>query len=150
MFFPPTSPCRNCEKSIRLFGREYRPFFNSIVHLKYFCCLSKDTLKNLIFACYTGSKNQVWNRQKIWWSSLDKINDFKAISRIVFFRFGEINKSLFWVFSKKNFFNFFLVANYISKYIKKIKNLFFQEFFFENFLKKIFCTQLYPCPENVG
>ena len=28
----------------------------------------------------------------IWWSSLDTINDFKAISRIVFFCFGEINK----------------------------------------------------------
>ena len=51
----------------------------------------------------------------IWWSSLDKINYFKAISRIVFFRFGEINKSLFWVFSKKKNFNFFLVGYYIPK-----------------------------------
>ena len=40
----------------------------------------------------------------IWWSSLDKINDFKAISRMVFFRFGEINKSWFLVLSKKIFF----------------------------------------------
>ena len=31
----------------------------------------------------------------IWWSSLDKLNDFKAISRITFFRFCDINKSLF-------------------------------------------------------
>ena len=54
----------------------------------------------------------------IWWSSLDKINDFKAISRIGFFRFGEINKSLFWVFSKKNIFHFCLVGYYISKGIK--------------------------------
>ena len=46
----------------------------------------------------------------IWWSSLDKINDFKAISRMVFFRFGEINKSWFWVLSKKKFFKFFLVV----------------------------------------
>ena len=53
----------------------------------------------------------------IWWSSLDKMNDFKAISRMAFFRFGEINRSLFWVFSKKNF-QFFLVDYYISKYIK--------------------------------
>ena len=43
----------------------------------------------------------------IWWSSLDIINDFKAISRMVFFRFGEINKSWFWVLSKKFFFHFF-------------------------------------------
>ena len=46
----------------------------------------------------------------IWWSSLDKMNDFKAISRIVFFRFGEINKSWFWVLSKKFFFNFFSIV----------------------------------------
>ena len=57
----------------------------------------------------------------IWWSSLDKINDFKAISRTVFFHFGEINKSLFWVLSKKIFFNFFLVGYYIPKYKKKSK-----------------------------
>ena len=34
----------------------------------------------------------------IWWSILDKINDFKAIFRIVIFFFGEINKSLFCIF----------------------------------------------------
>ena len=34
----------------------------------------------------------------IWWSSLDMINDFKAISRIVFFCFGEINRSFFLSF----------------------------------------------------
>ena len=34
-----------------------------------------------------------------WWSSLDIMNDFKLISRMAFFRFGEINKSLFWVLS---------------------------------------------------
>ena len=35
----------------------------------------------------------------IWRSSLDIMDDFKLISRTVFFRFGEINKSWFWVFS---------------------------------------------------
>ena len=58
----------------------------------------------------------------IWWSSLDIMDDFKLISRTVFLRFGEINKSWFLVLSKKFFYNFFLVANYISKFIKKIKN----------------------------
>ena len=43
----------------------------------------------------------------IRWSNLDKIDDFNPISRTVFFRFGEINKSLFLVFSKKKNFNFF-------------------------------------------
>ena len=36
----------------------------------------------------------------IRWSNLDKIDDFNPISRTVFFRFGEINKSLFWVLSQ--------------------------------------------------
>ena len=43
----------------------------------------------------------------IWWSSLDIMDGFKLISRTVFLFFGEINKSWFWVLSKKNFFNFF-------------------------------------------
>ena len=43
----------------------------------------------------------------IWWSSLDISNDFKAISRIVFFRFGEINKSWILNFEKKIFLIFF-------------------------------------------
>ena len=43
----------------------------------------------------------------IWWSTLDILNDFKAISRIGFFRFGEIKTSLFWVLSKKIFFLIF-------------------------------------------
>ena len=46
----------------------------------------------------------------IWWSSLNKINDFKAISRMEFFCFGEKNISLFWVLSKKFFFQFFSVV----------------------------------------
>ena len=46
----------------------------------------------------------------IRWSSLDIVNDSKAISRIGFFRFGEINRSLFWVFSKKKKFQFFLAG----------------------------------------
>ena len=45
---------------------------------------------------------------------------FKATSRVAFFRFDEINKSLFWVFSKK-FLNIFLVGYYIYKYIKNKK-----------------------------
>ena len=43
----------------------------------------------------------------IWWLSLDKMNDFKAISRIVFFRFGEIINIMILSFVKKIFFNFF-------------------------------------------
>ena len=43
----------------------------------------------------------------IWWSSLDIMDDFKLISRTAIFRFGEINKSWFWVYSKKCFFLFF-------------------------------------------
>ena len=39
----------------------------------------------------------------IWWWSLNILNDFKAISKTGFFRFGEINKSWFWVLSKKIF-----------------------------------------------
>ena len=44
----------------------------------------------------------------IWWSSLDKIDDFKAISRVVFFRFGEIINIMILSFVKKIFFDFFL------------------------------------------
>ena len=36
----------------------------------------------------------------IGWLKLDIMDDSKLISRMVFFRFGEINKSLFWVLSK--------------------------------------------------
>ena len=44
----------------------------------------------------------------IWWSSLDKINDFRAISRMVFFRFGEIINIMILSFvKKKNFLTFF-------------------------------------------
>ena len=43
----------------------------------------------------------------IWWSSLDIMDGFKLISRTVFLFFGEINKSLFWVLSKKNFLIYF-------------------------------------------
>ena len=44
----------------------------------------------------------------IWWSSLDKTNDFQAISRIAFYRYEQII-----------FFNYFLVCYYISKHMKK-------------------------------
>ena len=43
----------------------------------------------------------------IWWSRLVIMDDFKPISRTAFFHFGEINKSLFWVLSKKIFFLIF-------------------------------------------
>ena len=43
----------------------------------------------------------------IWWSCLDKENYFKAISRMVFFRFGEIINIMILSFVKKNFFDFF-------------------------------------------
>ena len=58
----------------------------------------------------------------IWWSSLVIMDDFKLISRPVFFRLGEINKSWFWVLSKKFFLNFFLVGYWISNYKKIYKN----------------------------
>ena len=43
----------------------------------------------------------------IWWSSLDKVNDFKAVCRIAFFRFGEINSIMILSFIKKIFFQLF-------------------------------------------
>ena len=64
----------------------------------------------------------------IWWSSLDIINDFKAIFRMEFFRFGEINKSLFWVFSKKifNFLGLFITfLNTFRNLQEKLENVFF-------------------------
>ena len=64
----------------------------------------------------------------IWWSNLDISNDFKAISRIIFFRFGEIKQSLFWVFSKKCIFSSFFIFRSVIMNQKKI------EFFF---LKKL-------------
>ena len=44
-----------------------------------------------------------------WWLPHDSnqkfhMDNFKLIYRTVFFRFSEINKSWFWVLSKKNFF----------------------------------------------
>ena len=67
----------------------------------------------------------------IWWSSFDLINYFKAISSLGFFHFGEINRSLFWIFSKKPFFIFFIF--YISRDVitnqKKLK----KDFFLKNF-----------------
>ena len=64
-------------------------------------------------------------------------NDFKPISRIVFFRFGETNKPLFWLFSKKNFFNFLLVAYYISKDKKGL------HFFFKLTIMVCYFTETY-------
>ena len=76
----------------------------------------------------------------IWRSSLDIMDDFKLISRMAIFRFGEINKSWFWVWSNKNFLIFFLVRYYILNYEKFIKFFFFQNWqknisiiFFQNF-----------------
>ena len=59
----------------------------------------------------------------IWWSRLVIMDDFKPISRTAFFHFGEINKSLFWVLSKKffRFFNFFYYNLKCNNKLKKIK-----------------------------
>ena len=96
----------------------------------------------------------------IWWSSLDKINDFKAISRLVFFRFGEIINIMMLSFVKKFFLTFFLILYKISIYKKNIwkkKMLFFQKktlkislkkrnFFFWNisFIHRNFITTVFP------
>jgi hypothetical protein len=50
---------------------------------------------------------------------LDIINDFKAIE---FFRFGEINRSLFRVFSKKFSFLYILKCNNQPKEIEKTQS----------------------------
>ena len=66
----------------------------------------------------------------IWWSSLDIINDFKAISRMVFFRFGEIINIMILSFVKKFFLTFFQIPYKISihkKNISKKKISFFQK-----------------------
>ena len=68
----------------------------------------------------------------IWLSRLVIMDDFKPISRTAFFRFGEINQSLFWVLSKIFFFYFSLVFYEISNYKKNISKFFF------NFSKKKF------------
>ena len=48
------------------------------------------------------------------------INNFKEIFTIVIFHFGEINNSLFWVFSKLfTLIILVFVSYYISEYIKK-------------------------------
>ena len=65
----------------------------------------------------------------IWWSSLDVINDFKAISKIAFFRFGEINRSLFWVFTKKIIYFLYIYKRnnqpkkYWNFFLKKLKKM---------------------------
>ena len=64
------------------------------------------------------------------------LNDFKANSRIVFFRIGEINKSWFWALSKKIFFNFFSVVYQISNNKKNISKKKFNSFK-KKFVKKI-------------
>ena len=62
-------------------------------------------LSNLLLVYKSGPANSI-QIFDIWWLSLDINDDFKLISRTSFFRFGEINKSLFWVLSKcqKTFF----------------------------------------------
>ena len=72
----------------------------------------------------------------IWWSTLGIIDNFKAISRTVFFHFGEIDKSWFWVLSKNYFFQFFLVFFIRFLNIKKVYQFFFS--FFQNFFSKFF------------
>ena len=62
----------------------------------------------------------------IWWSSLDIINYFKAISSIGFFCFGEINRSLFWIFQKKKILPFLFIWK-CNNQPKKLKKLFFEE-----------------------
>ena len=64
------------------------------------------------------------------------MNDFKAISRIVFFRFGEIINIMILSFVKKNFFDFFLICYKISIYKKNISKKKFC-FFKKKTLKKI-------------
>lgn len=75
------------------------------------------------------------------------MNDFKPISRIVFFRLGEIDKPLFWVFSFF-FLNFFcIIRNVITtqrklkkKNVKKLKIMIcscFSMYFLANSVKQL-------------
>ena len=79
----------------------------------HFICTQFFSLSNLLIVLKTcpAIHFQLFD---IWWSSLDIIIDFKGIFGIVIFHFGEINKSLFWVFSKKCF-GWLLHFKYIEK-----------------------------------
>ena len=73
--------------------------------------MPKLNLSNLLLIVSKSGPATSIQTHDIWWSSLDIMDDFKLISRMVFFLFRWKNKSLFWVLSKK-FFKCFFSSNY--------------------------------------
>ena len=71
-------------------------------------------LSNLLIVSKSGPANSI-KILDIWWVTLDKMDNFKLNSRMVFFRFIIVS------FVKKIFLNFFLVGHYISNYNKNIE-----------------------------
>ena len=115
---------RNEKNIFSPLGFEYtmRTCFESKNFFKFLPWAEQSATQLFSLSSLTKTAGYFFQFLDIWWSSLDVMDDFNVISRMVIFHFGEINKSWFWVLSIFFFLIFFLIR-YIFYNLKCNKEL---------------------------